>query len=625
MLSRQSRCRLSIVNTLTGLSLLAGQMAVAQDAVLPAITSFASRKALDAEIDNPRYVNEAEIAVAHERSIADALQGLPGLTMGKGGGYGQTSALFVRGVGGQGVVTLDDIPLLFSLPGLLNLDSLPTEAISRAEIQRGPSASHYSFQALGGTIRLFTQDRDTTGGKLSVEGGTQAILRETLQGGIAGKHGRMTLTLNRSDAFDGAQFADSASNPEREKSRFSQGIMRASSELTNRINWQGSVLYRKSWVGSDRLGLDRNLRVAFLDDALSFGKAETWLAQNSLNVAVSEHWQSQLQLGYTQLANTIKAGALLHSLENRLYLANWLNRHAVINDDEQQIHWQVSWGGQGRQEQGESVTNQFAQERTMVSGFLESDARYHNLTGQIGIRVEHFDQYGDQPLFKAAAGWQINPEFSLRAAGGTGYRLPSYTEMLSLFFGNPLLRPERSASGDLSLEWTPSSALHITTSGYYHRLDDLITQTYDRRRGLISVNVPDASVAGLELETQYAWTPMLSSGFSYTYSEATNLLTKRALPFRPPHTARVWAQQKLTDLPITLWAEAIVRSSSWNDAVNAIPLGQSVQLNTAIRYGVTDQFEIYLRGENLTNDQTPQLYSTDTPGMMIFGGFQLTL
>lgn len=624
MLACQSRGNVIVPAIVYGSCLMLSHFAFAQE-TLPTVTTFAPRKSLDSQINNPRQLEEEDLSVAHERSVTDALHGLPGLSISRTSGYGQPNALFVRGAGGQGVMTLDDMPLLFSLPGLMNVDSLPSEAIKSAEIQRGPGSAHYSFQALGGAIRLYTQDSDTTGAKLTVEGGTQATLRETLQGSLAGEHGRMTVTLTRGDAFDGSQLADAASNPERERFRFSQGIMRFSTDLSNRINWQGSMLYRKSWVGTDRLGLDKNFQVAFLDDKQSFGQAETWLAQNTLNAEISPNWDSHLQLGYTQLANTIKAGALLNNLDNRLYLANWRNRHRLIDNEARQIQWQFSWGGQGRHEQGELATDNFAQERTMASGFLQSEVRYHDLTAQMGIRMEHFDQYGDHPLFKAAAGWQITPRLTLRASGGTGYRIPSYTELLTLFFGNRQLKPERSASGDLSLEWLPLNDLHIAVNAYYNRYDDLITQAFERRRGPVSINVADASVGGVELETRYAWTTSLTSGFSYTYSDSVDLQTNRLLPFRPPHTARIWAQQKFSGLPITLWAETIVRSATWNDSANSIPIEQSVQLNTAIRYTISKPFEIYLRGENLTNDHTPQLHSTNMPGVMVFGGFQLEL
>lgn len=610
---------------IAGFCLFIGSQPAGALEYLPDITVNPSRAPLEQLVSNPQFLDEEELFVAHERSIADVIQGFPGLSLTKAGGYGQPTVLLMRGAGGQGLMTLDDIPLLTSLPGLQNLDTLPTEAIRTAEIVRGPGAVYYPFQALGGAIRLYTQDREDTGARLSVEGGSFGIVRETLQGALAGAPGRMTVTLSRGDAFDGAHLASASNNPEREPFRFTQGVMRFSSDISNSVNWQGSMLYRKSRVGSDKLGLDENHRVAFKDDSQSFGRGETWLAQNSLNIKVTPNWNSHLQVGFTQLTNSVNAGVLRSSMANRMYLANMRHQHTLIDNEQQKLRWQLNWGGQGRHEQAESPLSGFDEERTMAAGFLETEAQYRDLSGQAGVRVEHFDRFGDHPLFKTAAAWRISPELTLRASGGTGYRIPSYTELLSLFFGNPQLKPERSASGDLGLEWYPVKNMHITVNGYYNRYDNLITQAYHPQRGPITLNVPDAGVAGMELAAQYAWTQYLDTGLSYTFSDSRDLQSDLLLPLRPPHTARVWGQQKLAGLPITLWAEGIVRSASWNDSANTIAIDQSFQMNASIRYAVTKQIEVYLRGENLTNSRISQFYSIDMPGVAVYGGFQLEL
>lgn len=591
--------------------------------VLPTVTVTPPQASLSKLISNPQVLEEADLTIAHERSITDVMQGLPGVSLTKTGGYGQQSSLILRGTGGQGLISIDDIPLLPSIPGLQNLDTLPIEALQSAEIERGPSAIDRPFQALGGAIRLYTQDREETGARLSVEGGSFGIARETLQGALAGELGRMTLTLSRSDAFEGNHLAAADRNPEREPFRSTQGVLRFSSDLNSRLNWQGSVLYRKSWVGVDNLGLDNNRRVAFLDDRASFGQGETWLAQNSLNIKITPNWNSQLQAGYTQLASDVKAGTLRNIMTNRLYLVTLRNQHTLIDDGHQRIRWQVNWGSQGRHEQIESLPVGFDSERTMVAGFFETEAQYRDWSGQLGVRLEHFDQYGDHPLFKAATAWQIAPELTLRASGGNGYRIPGYTELLSLFFGNLNLKPERSASGDLSLEWFPLKNMHITLNGYYNRYDDLINQAYSPLRGPTTLNVADAEVTGMEVDAQYAWTDTLDTGISYTFNESRDLQSNRRLPFRPPHTARIWGKQQLTGLPITLWAEAIVRSATWNDMANTLAVNESMQLNASIRYAVTPKCEVYLRGENLTNNRTTQFYSLDTPGVAVYGGLKV--
>ncbi|MGZ8193443.1 MAG: TonB-dependent receptor plug domain-containing protein, partial [Methylobacter sp.] len=254
------------------------------------------------------------------------------------------------------------------------------------------------------------------------------------------------------------------------------------------------------------------------------------------------------------MATLSQLSALQNKVFTRLYLANWRNQHTLLENSDQNLLWQLNWGVQGRHEQGESTTSLFAQRRTMVASFLQTQGQVGDLSGEAGVRVEQFEQFGNHSLFKAAAAWRIMPDLTLRASGGTGYRLPSYNELLFLFFANKNLQPERSASGDLGLEWYPVKGARLKLNGFYNRYDNLITIAHEPQAGPFSINLPDAYVAGMELDAQYAWTNGLDTGLSYTFAESRDLHTGKALPFRPEHTARFWGQQKLTQLPIILWA-----------------------------------------------------------------------
>ncbi|MGZ8136438.1 MAG: hypothetical protein ACXW1W_04960, partial [Methylococcaceae bacterium] len=110
---------------------------------------------------------------------------------------------------------------------------------------------------------------------------------------------------------------------------------------------------------------------------------------------------------------------------------------------------------------------------------------------------------------------------------------------------------------------------------------------------------------------------------SYTYNDSRDLNNDQSLPIRPDHNARIWGQQKLQQLPITLWAEALIRSSTWSDTAHTVSLGESVQVNASIRYALASKAELYLRGENLTDNRTPQFFSADMPGIAVYGGIKL--
>jgi vitamin B12 transporter len=163
MQNRRKISHVCLIELVFILALASSQLACALE-TLPEMTVTAPRQSLNERISNNQELDEEDITVAHERSIVDVIQGFSGVSSNKTGGFGQPGSLFMRGSGGQGLVTLDGIPLILAVPGFLNLDPLPAEAIKSIELEKGPGAAYQSFQALGGAIRLQTQDRETTGG-----------------------------------------------------------------------------------------------------------------------------------------------------------------------------------------------------------------------------------------------------------------------------------------------------------------------------------------------------------------------------------------------------------------------------------------------------------------------------
>ena len=608
--------------------------------ILPEQTVTAPRPSLENQVNNNDQLDAEDLTRLQQRSISDVLQGSPSYTSSRAGGIGQPVVTFMRGTSGQGILTLDDIPMLLTVPGSQVTDTLPSEAIHRAEVQRGSSEAYHPFQALGGAIRLYTHDRETSGGKLSVEGGSFGTLRETLQASLAGSAGRATATLTRTDTFDGSHFANSFNNPERDPFHFTQGIFRFSTGLGDKALWEGSMLYRNSTTGTDKFGLSRSGLLEVQDDANSFGHQETWLAQNKLTAQLAKNWESQLQLGYTQSRTSVKAGSQLNAVFSRLYLVNWRNRHVLFDKPEANHHWELYWGGQGRYEEGLSPLINFSQQRTSAAGFAGVEYQYQDFSVEAGVRVENFNRYGIHPLFQAGAGWQIRPDLTLRVSGGMGYRLPAYTELLFLFFGNPALKPERAISGELGLDWFPIKNLKLTGTGFYHHYQDLISiadnpildftppsqnTAYDPHPGSgpISANVASARVAGLDLTGQYNWGNGLDTGFSYTFSDNRDLQTSKLLPFRPRQSLKLWQEWHAPKWPLTVRVETLYRNRTWNDFDNRFPVKDSVQINASVRYRINQHLETYLRGENLTDNRHAFVYSFNTPGAAVYGGFNV--
>ncbi|HEY7395083.1 MAG TPA: TonB-dependent receptor [Gemmatimonadaceae bacterium] len=125
------------------------------------------------------------------RTIADALQYVPGMVVLQGDGLGMAPRLVVRGFYGGGetdyaTVLIDGVPATELATGQVNWDLVPLQAIESIEIVRGGASPLYGDAAVGGVVNLITR-RDRSVARWNVGGGDFG----QAQGGgvVAGKLG----------------------------------------------------------------------------------------------------------------------------------------------------------------------------------------------------------------------------------------------------------------------------------------------------------------------------------------------------------------------------------------------------------------------------------------------------
>jgi vitamin B12 transporter len=581
------------------------------------------------------YFAEQDLAIAHERSIDEVLRGYPGIGITKGGASG-LGLLHVRGVGGQGLLSLDGMPVPDSLPGIVNMNALLPDGQESVQVSRGFGSASRAFASLGGAIDLTSRSARDNSADLRVEGGTFGFLREALRGNLAGERARLAVTVNRTDAFDGAYFAQKSNdNPERDPFRDTQVLMKAGLDLSDFVAWEGSMLYRNSRNAWDGYGFRKGV-LALVDEDDAFFAEQSWLAQNSLKMRINADWSSRLQLGYTHTDNHARTTGITPGYAIDLYLARWENDQRVWHGRGGDAV-RLIWGAEGRHERADASTfgpfpeltpgTPFAESRNQQAGFFETRFAYGRFSGDAGVRYESYDRFGSHALVHAAIAWQMADTLKIRANGGNGFRIPSYAERLFPLIGNPNLKPERGAGGDLGLEWLALSKLKLNLTGFYTRYDDLIVESWVPRPsaqipciGECISNVPNAVIAGMEAGGEFDFNEQWRGGVAYTYTDSRNLDNNRRVPFQPKDVVRVWGEWRAPNQPLVLWAEGVYRSLSQNDLENTIDVDDAFHLNVHADYRVTARLNLYVRGENLNNDKTPDAYSYDHPGATVYGG-----
>jgi iron complex outermembrane receptor protein len=281
----------------------------------------------------------------------------------------------------------------------------------------------------------------------------------------------------------------------------------------------------------------------------------------------------------------------------------------------------------GLESDGDSIhsNNLGIHARNRGAGYIDADlhpsAQRWNLSA--GARLEIFS--GSQAVWspELAGSLRVTDKLKLRASGGYGFRIPTYTDLYysdPTTIGDPNLKPESAWSGDGGADWTPSSRISLSVTGFYSRQHDAI----DYVRANATALWQAANLSGLHftgVESAFTWQPAKS------------------------HTVRIaWtaldgAQSALHGLQSEYIFNYPVQNihGSWtavlgrNFAItNTVQLAQRYQQivypvwNTAITRD-RGRLRPYLRLANLSNTGYQEIGGVNMLGRSITGGFALQI
>ncbi len=111
--------------------------------------------------------------------------------------------------------------------------------------------------------------------------------------------------------------------------------------------------------------------------------------------------------------------------------------------------------------------------RNRGAGYVDVDLRPAKKRWSLsaGAREEIFSGGGKGVFSPELAGsLRVASSLKLRASGGYGFRIPTYTDLFysdPATLGNANLKPESAWSGDAGADWTPSEKLTLSATGFY--------------------------------------------------------------------------------------------------------------------------------------------------------------
>lgn len=593
-----------------------------------------SYRSVSAQLGHDTEFNRDYLDDVGKADLNGVLRSIAGVNVGQTNAS-TTSALQLRGAaGGFGLVNLDGVPLFNSFIGFFPLSHYPLDLFGNLKITRGFGGERDSSRTLGGSISLSSRQIKPGKAFLHSEGGSFGTLRNYLGGGVGGDFGELTMIAGRSDIFEGvSQAALQNGGTERDKFEMSNGLLRWNKEF-NRGSLDSSVYFVRTRDGMDGPGRLPNNTRGWVDDVNGFNLQETWVAQTHGSYQLTNNWETSLRMGFTQdqqigRIGTLPSSGLPMNLTSQLWIGRWQNTHRFAFNQQQQDAFRLTWALESQQQYAErpfqSLVNPssfFALTNTLISPLLRSEIEWGNWLASTEVRFDHYDQYGgNHAIFNASIGWQLNPEMLIWAKGGTAYRPPAVNELLHPVFGGINLKPESSFGGEIGWRWKRKND-EISINGYWQSYENLILLLQSPLNGSIQASNINADISGMALQTKHTWNSVLTSGLSYTFMYAYNPQTGLEIPYRGQHQGQFWTDWRVNEA-LSLRVDMTFRSGFWVGANDTVRIDSAPRLNASINYQVTPKLRLNLRGENINNELTPDIYGFNYVGAAVYGGAYL--
>lgn len=398
-------------------------------------------------------ITREEIERAQVTDVAELLRLHAGVEIGRNGGPGGITSVFIRGgESNHTLVLVDGARINPSSSGGAALQNISPEAIERIEIVKGPRASLYGSDAIAGVINIITRAAAVPALEARARGGSFG----TWDGSVFAATGDGTTGVSLS-----AQRLDSDGFPPQPAGTQDRGYDNTTASLRANTRLGGVALSSQAWDTegtSEYTGFfgpaDQDFRNRVLAVRASAAPREAWTTTLAVSSMLDEVEQNQ----DADFVRTERVGV------------DWNNLLALGGGQ------YLSLGAQAAREEvrAELFGSPIAEDRDVRSAHVQYEiaAGGHRALAALGA-TDH-DAFGSELTWNAEYGYDFPTATRLVAAAGTGFRAPDATDRYG-FGGNPDLEPERALNLEAGVRQDLGRRHSVELRVFRSEVEDLIS------------------------------------------------------------------------------------------------------------------------------------------------------
>lgn len=622
-------------------------------------TATKGEKAIDGVVASVEVITIEDLRRSGGVTVRESLANLASINTSPVSNTISKSAISIRGMSGAGTLFLiDGKRLAGEVNSPYDLDRIPTGAIEKIEIVKGPMSTLYGADATGGVINIITK-KPTKDPAISLDIQTGAN-----KDGDGRKSAVALDFRGKKDSFDYSVWLSAIETSPYSKTTSAKMMKPGATPMLIKNYPNAEITYQEeSKIYNTGLRLAKNFEYSTL--GFEFG----YMKEDREGKYVADQHKRKKALGEPAAAPEIAKNVPINSedgnkrlnvsvdydhtisdkliIKNRLYISDYTKKNSTSAIDYAALNFpseaasadnkmdanvlvrsyelginyipidshKITVGGEYRDEKRDATVFTTGNEKTTKkvnykSLYLQDEWEIsEDLEAIFGARYDGISTADDKTTFRAGLIKTFDPLLKIRASFAQGYRAPDLRELYinkSTAMGsnkgatimNYNLKPESVDSYELAVSGMGSN-IHYEVVGFYNRVKDRIAQV--KKPGNINTweNTGKAEYIGAEASIKYLFSNGTTTKLSAMQLSAKNKDTKKRIDYTPEQKAS--ASIDVPFLTKFMGSAEVVHTGSQKYETASKTADAYTLLNLKAKYNIAKEKEIFIGANNVAD------------------------
>jgi len=423
-------------------------------------------------------IDRDQIELSLATDLSELLRFEAGIDIGRNGGPGQATSVFIRGTeSNHTLLLIDGVRVNPGTIGGAAFQHIAPEIIERIEIVKGARSALYGTEAIGGVINVITRQAGEPSFDMSLGYGSFNTKSGNMSGGYADEKSSIGASLNWQDT-DGYEI------------RTDSDIERGYDNLT-------ANLYAKRAFGFGEIGV-RHWQtigtVEYLDFFLAPVDQDFANQSTALEIRndIGERSNSKLILSY--MIDDIQQNQSPDFVKSKRLALDW---QYTINLEQHGLTGGIYLADENAS--AISFGSGFDEDTATKAFFLQDSIDLGRHRGFLAARYTDHDTFGSNVTWNAEYGFDLTDNWSFNAGLGTAFRAPDASDRFG-FGGTPDLEAESAEEIQLGTKFQLTDRHAVQLELYSNDIDNLIEFDFT---DFTLQNIGKAEIRGAEISYDY--------------------------------------------------------------------------------------------------------------------------